>query len=245
MAHLRKVKTMTRKLIATVLLTAGFVLACSDSAAPPLDGANMPQQRVFRPLSWKSMDAPLRFSVVGDVAGGDWQLDGEVFASASAPPLDDYAVSFWAVKGETRGVLINWLEPSGDTTIAHPYLTFMVPPGGLDEAPNGRDYESGDSVVITITIDTSSMIAQFGPSGLEFDDHEPAELQYWYTGSGGDLNDDGVVDQTDADIEANLLDLWQSPGSSGTWATVWSEHSLSEDWFRAGVEHFSGFAIAY
>ena len=191
------------------------------------------------------MDAPLQFSVVGDVAGGEWQLDGEVFASASAPPLDNYQVSFWAVKGKDRGVQINWLEPSGDTTIAHPYLEFTVPEKGLERRPDGSSFAWSDSVLITITIDTTAMIAQFSPSGLTFDEHDPAELQYWYTGAGGDLNDDGVVDQADADIEVNLLDLWESSGSFGDWAPIWATHSLSEDWFAAGVGHFSGFAIAY
>lgn len=238
---------MGNKLATLVLLAGGVTLACTESVGPSLEpGTGVVESRVFRPLSWKPMDAPLQFLGVGAV-DGEARLDDGVWASpnAGAPVLDDYAVSFWAVKGQTSRVQIHWLEPSGDTTIAHPYLDFVVPAWALATAPNGAWISGGDSVLITITVDTTAMVTHFGPSGLTFKESNPALLQYWYTGAGGDLNDDGVVDQADADIEATLLDLWESPGTSSTWAPIWAEHSLTEDWFKAGVGHFSGFAVAY
>ncbi len=246
---------MSRRLTALCLLTGALLLACSDHAGPPLDttatGSEVVQDRAFRPLSWKSMDGPLQFTAE-QVSDGDTRLDHEgVLASpsAGAPILNSYEVSFWAVVGEARGVKINWLDVSESggylMVTSRPYLTFVVPPDGLDEDPYGSDYESGDSVLITVTIDTSAMTAYFAPSGLTFDDDSPATLQYWYTGAGGDLDGNGAVDKEDAYIEQRLLDLWTTQKGSTWWTPVWAEHSLSEDWFKAGIEHFSGFAIAY
>jgi hypothetical protein len=239
---------MRQKLVTIVLVAGGVVLACSEGVGPPpaAPETGVVESRVFRPLAWQPTAGPLRFTAVG-AADGDARLDDGVLASpsAGAPILDDYEVSFWAVKGQTSGVQIHWLETSGDTTIAHPYIDFVVPAWALATAPNGDWVGAGDSVLITVTVDTTSMVTQFGPSGLTFKESNPAQLQYWYTGAGGDLNADGVVDQADADIEATLLDLWESPGSSTSWAPVWANHSLSDDWFRAGVSHFSGFAVAY
>ena len=240
---------MSKRLTALGLLTVAGVFACSDSAAPPLDTADtesvVTQSRVFRPLSWMPMDAPLKFSVVRDVPEGDRRLEYDVLASpsAGAPPLDDYRVSFWALVDEARSVQINWLEKSASGVIEHPYLRFVVPAGSLDEDPYGHDYEHGDSVLITVTVDPQAMVAHLEPSGLTFDNDDPAELQYWYTGAGGDLNGDGAVNKEDAYIEQSLLDLWTTQKSG--WAPLWATQSLSEDWFKAGIEHFSGFAIAY
>jgi hypothetical protein len=228
------------------LVTVAGVFACSDSAGPPVDTESVvTRSHAFRPLSWKPMDAPLQFSVVGDVPEGDWQLDHDILASpyAGAPPLDNYQVSFWALVDETRSVQINWLEKSASGVIEHPYLKFVVPAGSLDKDPSGHDYEYGDSVLITVTVDRSAMVAYFEPSGLTFDNDDPAELQYWYSGAGDDFNGNGTVDKEDAYIEQSLLDLWTTQKSG--WAPLWATQSLSEDWFKAGIEHFSGFSVAY
>ena len=246
---------MHRRILGVALAAAGLALACSDNAGPALDTSDTEsvavQSHAFHPLSWKPMDAPPQFTATVETGDGEVLLDPDdrVLASPSAGPplLSSYEVGFWAVKGQTRSIRINWLDVSRSgeflSITSQPYLSFSVPPEGLSQGPDGRVYAYGDSVRITVTIDTSAMIAHFEPSGLTFDGAHPAQLQYWYTAAGGDFDGNGLVDKEDAHIEASLLDLWTTQSTG--WIPLKAEQSLSEDWLRAHVEHFSGFAVAY
>src|SRR5882672_7870647 len=107
---------------------------------------------------------------------------------ALTPPLslDQYAVSFWAVRGESRSVQINYTS-SIDSAV-HPFLTLTITDPQF--VPGVGELAMGDSVFITVNVDTTKIGVSLLPTGLQFG--TPAQLKIWYDGAGGDLNGDGV-----------------------------------------------------
>jgi hypothetical protein len=125
-----------------------------------------------------------------------------------------------------------------------PYERFVVPASALARRPDGTAIATGDSILITMTIDLARMVTTYGPSGLQFSTTTPSSLQKWYTGAGGDFNGDGTVDEQDQYVEVNLLDLWTQSGTD-PWQKTAAEHSTTEKWFKTRPEHFSGYAISW
>jgi hypothetical protein len=108
--------------------------------------------------------------------------------------------------------------------------------------PGVGELAMGDSVLITVTVDTTKIGVSLEPSGLQFG--EPAEFKLWYGGAGGDLDGDGVVNAADAEIEAKLLGLWYREDSSDPWSQVAASHSLEDKSFTYGLPHFCEYAVA-
>ena len=161
-------------------------------------------------------------------------------AMALTPPLslDQYVVSFWAVRGESRSVQINY-SSSIDNGV-HPFLTLTTTDPQF--VPGVGELAMGDSVLITVTVDTSKIGLTLEPSGLVFG--EPAQFKLWYGGAGGDLNGDGVVDSTDGVIEAKLLGLWYREDQVESWTPVGASQSVDEKSFTYALPHFCEYAIA-
>jgi len=161
-------------------------------------------------------------------------------AMALTPPLslDQYTVSFWAVRGESRSVRINY--SSSIDNESHPFIVLTTTDPLF--VPGVGELAMGDSVLITVTVDTSKIGVSLEPSGLQFG--EPAEFKLWYGGAGGDLNGDGVVDAADAEIEATLLGLWYREDSADPWSQVEASHSAEDKSFRYGLPHFCEYAVA-
>src|SRR2546426_11664313 len=122
---------------------------------------------------------------------------------ALTPPLslDQYSVSFWAVRGESRSVQINYSSSIDSET--HPFLLLTTTDPQF--VPGVGELAMGDSVLITVTVDTSKIGVTLEPSGLQFG--APAQMKIWYGGAGGDLNGDGVADSSGSAIQAKLLGL--------------------------------------
>jgi len=159
---------------------------------------------------------------------------------ALTPPLslDQYQVSFWAVRGESRSVRINY-SSSIDSAI-HPFLDLTTTDPRF--VPGVGELAVGDSVLVTVVVDTTKIGVSLEPHGLQFG--EPAQLKIWYNGAGGDLNGDGVADSSDAKIEAELLGLWYRANSSEPWTHLSANQSLTEKSFTYALPHFSEYAIA-
>ena len=160
--------------------------------------------------------------------------------AAQTPPLslDQYSVSFWAVRGEARSVQINYTS-SIDNDV-HPFLSLTTTDPVF--APEMGDIAVGDSVLITVTVDTSKIGVRLEPSGLQFG--ETAQFKIWYGGANGDLNGDGIVDGADSDAEAKLLGLWYREASSDPWTPLQASQSVSEKSFTYGLPHFCEYAVA-
>lgn len=161
-------------------------------------------------------------------------------AMALTPPLslDQYSVSFWAVRGESRSVQINYSSSIDEEN--HPFL--MLTATDPRFVPGVGELAMGDSVLITVIVDTTKIGVVLEPTGMQFG--EPAEMQIWYGGAGGDLNGDGVADSIDAQIEAQLLGLWYREDSADPWTPLSATQSLAEKSFRYGLAHFSEYAVA-
>ena len=163
--------------------------------------------------------------------------------SLSSVNLDAYAVSFWAVKGQDRGIQINYVNADGSTA---PFLRFDVDDDALDAWPDGTAFQSGDSVQISVTVeDAAEMRVRFAPAGLDFAAAEPAQLQMWYTGAQGDLNSDATVNTVDTNIEVTLLGLWTRQAATDPWVSLPAQHSAGYDWFKSPIDHFSSYAISW
>ena len=215
------------------LALALLVARCSDRIGPP-SAALTPQPHVLR---WAGGTSP-SFSAIGALPGR-----GDQGRFLSTPPgglsLDQYVATFWAVRGAARSVQINYKSSTGDTSSQFLRLTTVDPafvPGLGDLAP-------GDSVLITVTIDPNSIKVSLEPTGLLFGD--PAQLQISYGGADGDLNGDGVVDSTDAQIESQLLGLWYREGTDSAWARIAAVQSLSDKSFMSALPHFSEYEVSF
>ncbi len=161
-------------------------------------------------------------------------------AMALTPPLslEQYAVSFWAVRGESRSVQINY-RSSIDNNV-HPFLQLTTT--DPQSVPGVGELAMGDSVLITVTVDTTKIGVSLEPSGLQFG--APAQLKIWYDGAGGDLNGDGVADSTDAAIEAQVLGLWYREKDSDPWTKLGASQSLDEKSFTYALPHFCEYDVA-
>jgi len=159
---------------------------------------------------------------------------------ALTPPLslDQYQVSFWAVRGESRSVKINY--SSSIDTETHPFLLLTTTDPQF--VPGVGELAMGDSVLITVTVDTSKIGVILEPSGLQFG--EPAQMSIWYGGAGGDLNGDGVADSSDSVIEAKLLGLWYREDSAEAWTKLGATQSLNDKSFTYALPHFCEYEIA-
>ncbi|HWC74516.1 MAG TPA: hypothetical protein VG454_11325 [Gemmatimonadales bacterium] len=166
--------------------------------------------------------------------------NGNGRSAAMSPPLslDTYQVSFWAVRGEARSVQINYQSSIDQDN--HPFLRLTTTDPQF--VPGVGELAVGDSVLITVNIDTTKIGVSLEPSGLQFG--EPSQLQIWYGGANGDYNGDGIVDSTDANVEQQLLGLWYREGEGDQWTHLSASQNLDDKSFTYALPHFCEYAIA-
>lgn len=216
-----------------------IVLAAALSVVRCADQPTAVQQTTLKPtplrqtLRWSGPDAP-QFSA--RTTGAD-KHGKQKFLS---PPLslDNYTVSFWAVRGESRSVRINYRDAANDTS--NPFLALTV--SDPVDVPGVGQLAVGDSVLITVTVDTVRIAVSLLPDGLQFG--APSELQMFYGGAGGDLNGDGAADSTDAYIENRLLSLWYREGTT-EWTQVPSIQSVEQKSFTSFLPHFCDYELSF
>src|SRR5207247_8008261 len=95
----------------------------------------------------------------------------------TAPLLATYQVSVWAYVGRASTVTVSYLPAKGQT-VGDPFLRFAIPRNGLVAGANGAAPNSGDSIVVTITIDPPSFLADFEPSGVLCSRTSPVTLGF-------------------------------------------------------------------
>lgn len=215
-----------------------WLTACAESTGPPAS-----QRPVTRPagelrqLRWGRTAAPREFVALGNTVRRSDR------SGAGAPSvLDTYQVSFWATFARDQEIQINY-RAADDSW--QPYVWFHVPTGGLSQWPDGRAFAEGDSVLITVTIDTTSLALRFEPTGLKFSSAAPAQLNVWYTGADPDFDASGAVDGADRYIEQQLLGVWVQEFASAPWTLVTAVQSLLNRSFSANLGHFSDYAVSW
>lgn len=161
-------------------------------------------------------------------------------AMALTPPLslDQYTVSFWAVRGESRSIRINYSSTIDNDT--HPFLELTASDPVF--APETGEIAVGDSVLITVTVDTSKIGVRFEPTGLQFG--TASQLKIYYGGASGDMNGDGVANNDDAQIEQQLLGLWYREYANDDWSQLSASQSAEDKSFSYALPHFCEYAVA-
>jgi hypothetical protein len=219
-------------LISLALAVALFAAGCSDTVGSHPTAVGQALAVAPHILQWPGTP---QFSAVGAPAG---RGSGAILRPTGLS-LAQYSGTFWAVRGVQRSVQINYLSAAGDTSFPFLRLAITDPvyvPGRGELAP-------GDSVLITVGVDTTQIKVSLEPTGLVFG--EPAQLQISYGGAAGDLNGDGVVDSADSYIESQLLGLWYREGSDSAWTPIPAVQSLSEKSFTSGLLHFCEYAVSW
>ena len=159
-----------------------------------------------------------------------------------APPLDSTVARFWAKVGDGREVRIEYQPPLDS---AEDFLRFEVPGDGLLRKPDGSAFQTGDSILITVTvIDPARYQFRFEPAGLKFNPDHPARLKVYYYFANHDFDGDGVIDSADDAIE-HLLDMWGREGTTSPWFRVGSVKFEESDEIDANILSFSEYALAW
>lgn len=144
--------------------------------------------------------------------------------------------SFWAVKGQGRKLEMEYAD-------GEDFLEFEVDSNSLLRAPDGRTYQRGDSVKITVTVDPGNrMIVYFEPSGLTFSQAQPAKLEINYNKADDDIDGNGRRDNKDDALEAQLK-VWKQEQPGQPWLPQ-SSFRLDDRNIEARIMSFTGFAMA-
>jgi hypothetical protein len=161
----------------------------------------------------------------------------------TAPPLWTYQVSFWAYKGRASTVTVNYQPAVGDS-VGRPFLRFDIPKNGLLGGAGGVPLEGGDSVFVTMTIDTVRFLVDFQPSGVRFSIGSEARLVLWYGNADPDLNGDGVVDAADQALRQQLA-VWYHATKTDPWYKLSSSNDPTLPSISTAVHHFSAYAVSW
>jgi hypothetical protein len=160
--------------------------------------------------------------------------------AATAPRLATYRVSFWAKRGTQKTIGVNYRRATGQW-FPDPFLRFRIPINGLVAGAGGVPVARGDSVLITMTIDTVLFKVDFEPSGLIFSASSPAQLAIWYKNADPDLNEDGIVDAGDEALRDQLA-FWYH---GKVWLKQWSKSDPTQLTVSGSIYHFSQYAVAW
>lgn len=156
------------------------------------------------------------------------------FESANAVAVKQ--ASFWAVKGQDRELEMRYAD-------GEDFLEFEIGAQTLLFRPDGRPFQNGDSVQITVTLDAANrFILDFQPSGLVFNPTRPAELEINYRLADDDVDDDGDEDSTDRALELALR-IWQQERPGLPWLPL-ATFRINDDELEARILSFTGFAMA-
>ncbi len=195
-------------------VAATLMLACSESSAPPPDDSVRPESEL----------TILRLA-------------------ATSPPLWNPVDSFYAKKGVDREVRIFFQDQVGGS--GEEYLRLRIDAPTLLARPDGTPFQTGDSVKIVVrVVDPARILVELEPSGLTFNPSKPAELKIEYGEAGDDLNEDGVVNQEDEEIERRL-DIWRQAQPGAPFVRVGTAKFEDLDEIEAKLLRFSRYAIAY
>lgn len=152
-------------------------------------------------------------------------------SDANAAVLDSYELTFWVVRGEPKTVEVYYVDEGGREEGR--FLRLHVPAQGLARLPDGTSVMPGDSVAITLSIDRSTFLVEFAPSGLQFSEFDPAQIEMWYTAD---------VNGTSA---AHNLTYWRRQEFGEPWYPLWSDHDGTARRIKTLLFHFSGYAVAW
>jgi len=163
--------------------------------------------------------------------------------SPGAPPLQTYQTSFTVRKGQAFTLAVDY-EPAAGETVGKPFLRFDLPRDGLIAGAGGAHLDRGDSVVMTLSIDSLGFSVDFGPSGVKFSAKSPARLTICYQNMDPDLNRDGVVDATDQALQQQIS-FWYQSMKAGSWFKLPTKYDSANPCISTPLYHFSQYAVSW
>jgi hypothetical protein len=152
--------------------------------------------------------------------------------SSTAPPIETVDTSFWAVRGQDRRLEIRFVGDAGPGS-GKRFLELQIEDETLLRRPDGTPFAIGDSIEISVRIDTVLVLVQFEPSGLMFSPQAPAELEIRYD----------EADPTFLQREGEF-DLWRQERPGEPWALVGSIQIEEFDEIEATLLGFTRYALA-
>ena len=148
---------MSRRLHLISLLAGALVLGCAEGTAP----LNAPPAAGPHFLQWDTSAGPVTFAATGETPHGELELvQPPPRAAGQALVLDRFEASFWAVRGESRTVQINYLDEAGAEDDPYVRLTVTDPV----QRPDGSPIALGDSVLITVSVEPTDLVIHLAPS---------------------------------------------------------------------------------
>jgi hypothetical protein len=166
-----------------------------------------------------------------------WAIAAAAIKPAPGIALTQYQATFWAKRGTARSLQINYAAGGGTS----PFMKLTI--SDPTYVPGRGTIAMGDSVLVTATVDPNALTVQLEPHQMQFGTVSP--LQIWYSGAGGDLNGDGVVNSSDSYIETQLLGMWYQADPTSPWVPMAATQSTSTKSFTAALQHFSGYSVAW
>ena len=207
----------------------------------PLRGYMMPLTFVLVAVACSDQTGPSPTAVPAPLAAMVSPTGTNIIQQAStAPRLQTYRVSFWAKRGMQTTVAVFYRWAPGQW-FPDPFLRFRIPINGLLAGAGGVPLARGDSVLITMSIDTVLFSVDFQPSGVAFSPTSPAQLTIWYKNANPDLNGDGVVNADDDAIQEQLA-IWYH---GKVWFQQWSKSDTTNLSVSSPIYHFSQYAVGW
>jgi hypothetical protein len=183
----------------------------------------------------------------GDNTGPGGRPDVElhfVLQDSLAAPLVSYQASVWAKVGDGRELHLNYQGATPADT-GEEFVRFEIPGDGLLRKPDGAAFQTGDSILITLTVvDSTRFLFQFEPAGLVFNPEHPARMKVRYLEANHDFDDDGDLDAADDAIE-RVLDLWRRESPGALWFRIGSVKFEHLDELDANILMVSEYAVAW
>jgi hypothetical protein len=222
---------MRRALVWCTVGAALGALGCGEplgTAAPAL----VPDQ-AMRFLRWPAHADGAGFAVARETPSPEP-------AATTDMPLEG-GLSFWAVRGRSHALGIHYV--SGATT--QPFLQLSLPADALLRRPDGTMFADGDSVLISLTVDSSLVMVTFTPSGLTFNPTSPLTVDVFYGAADLDLDGDGDVDPVDEALRLERLGVWYQEFTGTPWERTAASHDPESRRFAVSLYHFSGYAVSW
>ena len=163
--------------------------------------------------------------------------------SPNAPPLTTYDTSFWVKKGKDAKLAVSY-HPAPGQTAGQAFLYFYLPKEGLIAGAAGQRLSKGDSVQLTLSIDSTAFSVDFGPSGVQFSTKYAARLTMCYENMDPDLNADGVVDAADEALQQQL-GVWYQAMEGSPWSQLPTSYDPANPCLSAPLHHFSQYSVSW
>ena len=148
--------------------------------------------------------------------------------SATAPALETYEFTFDAIAGTDQEEFIYYVG-SGER-----FLRFRLDSATLVRDAAGDTLLFGESVPITVTVDSTRFIVKFQPEGLVFNPDRPADLNIVYN----------HADSIYLDREAEIRPFRQETAGDPWEALLWTTWDTVADEIEIDVFGFTRYALA-